>query len=641
MKIYIKIFLLFYIVINVLCLTIYADNKTDNGTNKNEKEIKFKKIIEEVTVTGKFPDIRTISKVSVISSKKIEKISPKNIGEVIDQLTGVYVSEGQKGESQINIRGLGSKRIVLMYDGIPVYEPYFGSFNLKSFASNGIKEVKVIKGASSVLYGANSMGGVINVITKRPDKPFFSLNTDFSENSTSYVAGKLGYNFNKFAVFSGFSFDKTDGFSYDDSKVNKLRNLSDYSRKNFNLKLYYYPTVNSEFVFETIYSNCEYGLPPALDYFKTRYWRFKDWNRLQVNIGGFFPFFKRGTIKTKVYYVNHYNVLDNYKSISMEKLKWESTYKNYSMGLSVLGDYPISENNTLKFIFTGSDNNVNMQDDIGEQWEEYKRNIYSLGVEDHFVVSKKFRIIGGFSVDYLKKNNGLTRKTVNPIIGIKYNFSDSFDIGFSISKKSRFPSMRSLYSSRSGNPDLIDEIAKNFELGIHYNKDIYMGLSVFYSVYKNMIQSYRGLDGYKNYQNIGVAEIRGIEVELKKSLGLFEIGINYTYLDTFEKELETPLDYTPKHQANLFFGFDNKSFRFSLWSNLISESQAKIGKKPPFDILIIPSYVLVNSLISKKMGKHSIYLKVINLLNEHYYSEPGFPAQSRKISMGINVNFSQ
>ncbi len=631
MKIYINTILLVFFFFNILSLTTSAEEK--------KEEIKLKKIIEEVTVTGKFPDIHTISKVSVVDSKKIGKINPKNIGEVIDQLPGVYVSEGGKGESQINIRGLGSDKVTLMYDGIPVYEPYFGSFDLKSFGSSGVKEIKVIKGASSVLYGPNAMGGVINIITKRPDEPFFSLRTDLSNNATSYVSGKLGYSFNKFAVFSSFSLDKTDGFSYDDGSENKLRELSGHNRKNFNLKLYYYPTGKSELVFETIYTNSEYGLPPAMDYSKKRFWYFKDWNRLQVNLGGLFPLFDKGSLKTKIYYINHYNVLDDYNNVDQETLRWESTYENYSMGMSVLGDFPVFEGNTLRIAITGSRNKVNMQGNIGESWKKYERDIYSVGIEDHFAISDKMKIIGGFSVDYLKKDNGTEKTTFNPIIGIKYNFSDSIDVDFSISKKSRFPSMKSLYSSRSGNPDLTDEIAQNIELGLHYNKNIYFGLSVFYSVYDNMVQSYRGLDGYKNYQNIGEAEIKGMEVELRKSFGSFEAGINYTYLDTSEKELDIPLDYTPKHQTNIFIGFNNKSFGISLWSNLISESQTKMGKEPPFDTLIIPSYVLINSLIRKKIGEHSIYLKITNLLDENYFSEPGFPSQSRKISLGLNVNF--
>ena len=82
---------------------------------------------------------------------------------------GTYVSSGAKSEWGVKLRGLGTNRITLLYDGIPVYEPYYNSFDVKAFTADQVDSIKVVKGASSILYGPNTMGGIVDVLSKRPD----------------------------------------------------------------------------------------------------------------------------------------------------------------------------------------------------------------------------------------------------------------------------------------------------------------------------------------------------------------------------------------------------------------------------------------------------------------------------------------
>ena len=78
------------------------------------------------------------------------------------------VTFGDKDTYTLKLRGVGANRIALLVDGVPVYEPYFGTFDLKTVSAGGIDTIQVTKGPSSVLYGPNTLGGLVNVITKRP-----------------------------------------------------------------------------------------------------------------------------------------------------------------------------------------------------------------------------------------------------------------------------------------------------------------------------------------------------------------------------------------------------------------------------------------------------------------------------------------
>lgn len=594
------------------------------------------RIIEEVEVTAIPPAQQPISTASLVSTADLEKIIPKNLSEIMNHTAGTYVTEGSKGESGLMIRGLASNRITLMYDSIPIYEPYFNSFDLKSLPSSGIETIQVIKGSSSVLYGPNTLGGIVNVITKRIGSPFFHLDANLGKNSTYFVSGSGGYKWNRFAFFGNASWDKSDGYKWKNDSDDRIpRKHSDYDRKNFAAKLFYYPTEKSEIMAEVIYYTANYGIPAATDTTKTRFWDFKDWDRIQFNAGAVFPLFNQGSVKFRTYFIRHFNVLDAYTKEDFQTRQWESTYKNNSYGASLMNEIPIFSQHTLKLGVHYSHHQVRQQGDIGEIWEEYKRDIFSVGLEDHFVLFPQWKIIAGASIDYLGKPDGEDKTTLNPLVGLRFSPREWLSFHLSMAYKSRFPSMNSLYGSQ-GNPLLKDEKGRTFELGFDLIRSLDLSGTVFYSLYHDMIQAYRGLDGYKNYQNIGKAEIYGLELSAHKKIGRFDFSLNYTFLNTRDTDLDQPLDYTPKSQFNSIIDIGPiRGFSLTFWGTAASQSQVKLGKNPPFQVATIPGYVIISGKIDKAFGNFTLYLKVENLLDKAYFTEPGFPMRGRTASGGF------
>jgi iron complex outermembrane receptor protein len=550
---------------------------------------------------------------------------------------GTYVSSGHKNESSIQVRGLSSNRLTLLYDGVPIYEPYFNSFDLNSLTASGIESVKVIKGANSVLYGPNTLGGVINVLSMRPTHPSLRLNTQFAEQSTFQISGSGTYTWERLDAFASFNVDQSDGFNWVDKGERVLRDNSDYKKQNYIAKLYYYPTEKIEAMAQILFYTAEYGIPVATDYYKQRYWRFQDWDRLQLNLGANFPL-GQGSLRTRFYYVNHHNILDAYENDEYADLQWVSTYDNYSLGAFILGDLPLGERNSLKFSLNAKSDRVKSQDDIGEEWEEFRHQTYSLGIEDHIDISDKWRLISGASIDYLKKQDGQNKNRLNPILGVKYSPEEWIDLHLSLSQKSRFPSMRSLYSSSSGNPDLRDETGRNIELGITFDRGFFLNGAVFFNQIDDLIQSYRGLEGYKSYENVGKAEIYGIELEASKRFGIFYFNLNYTYMEAWDRDQDLFLDYVPRSQFNALVKIGEfKGFSLTLWGLSVGKSQVKDGKEPPFDIIEIPGYTLLNIIFQKRFGPVTFFIKAENLFDEIYFTEPGFPMKSRTISFGIRA----
>ncbi len=614
----------------VSLLTAFAQQK-----KPAKKEKKQPPLTEEIVVEAPLPKDAPLAATCLIKKEKIENMAAKDISEILSYTSGTFVSTGSKNEFRLKIRGFSSQKIALLYDGIPVYEPYFNSFDLRTITAEEIESVKIVKGASSVLYGPNALGGVVNIISRRPNSPSFSLKTSYDSNKTTYLSSITAFDW-KNLYFSGYaSYEKSDGFRWPQNGQNVLRTNSNYERKNITGKIYYYPNPQSEILFEGSYYSSQYGLPAAIEYYRPRYWRFKEWTRAQFNLGGTFSLFRTGHLKLRSYYVRHYNVLDAYNSQDRQKLLWESTYDNDSYGVFLLGSLPHLSRSELKFSLNFRNDHVRTQDDVGKEWEEFKHQTFSAGIENHCSLSQHWKLIGGLSFDLLKKLSGQTKSTLNPIIGLKFFPQDYFDLHLSFSQKSRFPSMKSLYSSQGGNPGLRDERGTNYELGFTYNKNFLVKGAVFYNRIKDLIQVIRLPDGYKSNMNIGQAYIFGFELGIEKNITPFNFSANYTFLKGKDKEEKRPLDLLPQSQFN--FSLEAAladSLRLSLWGIAISSSEVNIYDEQ----VEIPGYFILNILISKSLANFNIFLKVENLFNKYYVTEPGYPMKARTIVLGVKFS---
>jgi len=602
---------------------------------KQKKKEEQKTITEEIIVEAERPKDVPLSTTSLIKKEKIEALQPKDLSDVLSYSSGTFVSSGSKNEFSLKIRGFETQRIVLLYDGIPIYEPFFNSFDLKTIPTEEIETIKIVKGASSVLYGPNAMGGVVNVITRRPEPPSFSLKTFYDSNNslTLTSSGSLRW---KDVFFSGFvTYDRSGGFRWNDDGEHTTRDNSDYERKSFMGKVYFYPNQKSEILFEAAYYTSEYGIPYAIEYYNPRYWRFKDWNRLQFNLGGTFSLFDKGNIKVRGYYVRHFNVLDAYTGSDQRVLQWESTYKNDSYGAFLLGSLPYSSRNELKFSLNFRNDKVRTQDDMGEDWEEFEHQTISLGLESHFRLNPLWRLVAGASLDHLRKFTGENKTSLNPIAGLKFHPSDHMDFHITVSQKSRFPSMRALYSTQGGNPDLEHEQGTSYELGFRYERDFLFSGAAFYNRIKDLIQSYRLPDGSRTNLNIGRAYISGFEVEFFKAFEWLDLSINYTFLVGENEDENRQLDLLPESQLNFVVNiFDRKRAKFTLSGFYASSAEVKIFE----EIVRIPGYFVLNTVLSIKFSNYTVFLKGENLFDKYYVTEPGYPMKARTFALGFAIN---
>ncbi len=131
-----------------------------------------------VTATRSSENLQTVpAKVEVIGEKEISLTSGQTITEQLKKSSSIGVIEYPGALAGIGIRGFRpefsgiTKHSLILIDGRPA-----GTTNLATILKGNIERIEVLKGPASSLYGAEAMGGVVNVITKRTsDSPQYQL----------------------------------------------------------------------------------------------------------------------------------------------------------------------------------------------------------------------------------------------------------------------------------------------------------------------------------------------------------------------------------------------------------------------------------------------------------------------------------
>ncbi|SHI26626.1 outer membrane receptor for ferrienterochelin and colicins [Leeuwenhoekiella palythoae] len=140
------------------------EQKTVRDSLKVEK-------LEEVILTATRTERQLSSlplPVTLISKKKILQSGTIRLDEILNEQTGIITVTDESGFEGVQIQGIASDYILILIDGVPLVGRSAGNFDLSRLTVGNIKQIEVVKGPSSSLYGSEALGGVINIITEKP-----------------------------------------------------------------------------------------------------------------------------------------------------------------------------------------------------------------------------------------------------------------------------------------------------------------------------------------------------------------------------------------------------------------------------------------------------------------------------------------
>ncbi|MET2986620.1 TonB-dependent receptor plug domain-containing protein [Aureibaculum conchae] len=218
--------------------SIIAFSQENKAVTKDSVKVQN---LDEVIVTA----TRTIRQLSslplpaqIISQKDIKRSNSVRLNEILNEQTGLITVPDFGGGEGIQMQGLDAEYTLILVDGVPLVGRLAGTLDISRITVGNIKQIEVVRGASSSLYGSEALGGVINIITATPKNGFKGdINYRLGSFNTHDLSTTLSYKKEKLSISTFFNRYSSDG--YDLTENTDLNTVDPFRNYNVNAKVTY------------------------------------------------------------------------------------------------------------------------------------------------------------------------------------------------------------------------------------------------------------------------------------------------------------------------------------------------------------------------------------------------------------------
>ncbi|MCH7350455.1 MULTISPECIES: TonB-dependent receptor [unclassified Acinetobacter] len=480
------------------------------------------------------------ARLTVIDQKTIEKNPLLNVSDVIQRDPSVYVKQsGGLGQiSEISLRGTKSVHTLVLKDGARLNSqnelgPLYPAF----LDTTDVQQVEILKGPASVQYGSDAIGGVVQLISKKPEKTGADLTGIYGENNTykTIANANLVTDQGFYAQVGGQRLE-SDGTRIFESQTKNEK--ASYDQKGYHAKVGFYQE-------NTIDASASISENKGTNIFSNDYIT----NTAQ-------RLFENRVINAKV----AYNILPD--------LILNARYSNAQDKQNVpsYGSRYDTENNegdlNLKWKFTPNQNIL-----VGTTYTDanYKTNTILKGDQSvdstgyylqHQFKNEKFDTQAGVR---LEDNERFGDHTVGQA-AIRYHFLPNASVYANIGSAFRAPTLNELYSQWGGNQNLAPEESTSYEIGSDYDitPSISTNLSVYHTKIKNLITNNAGTN-----KNIAKANFTGGEAGIKWHQDDLFLSTQYAYVKTENEVTELEIAYRPRQTLTVSTGLENATYGIS------------------------------------------------------------------------------
>ena len=469
--------------------------------------------LQTVTVTGtRTPKLLENTPVvtQIITAADIAKIDATNIKDVLlTELPGLEFTLSMNQQVSLNMQGLGGMAILFLVDGERMAGETLDNIDFQRISTDNIERIEIVKGAASALYGSNSVGAVINIITKKASEPRqLNLNTHFgSKYNEQRHGGALGLRSGKWSSLTNVQTDGTHSYTLNGKQDGDQMTVYGTRQWNFKEKLTYQISDNTSLTGRAGYYFHERNSSAIAN---DRARDFSGGLRFQTLLGG------KNQLDIS-YSFDRYDKSDYYKEIRKDFIDYKNVQNSLralythhlhdDLALTVGGDAMIDYLMTYQFTDDGNR-------------KQYTADAFA---QADWTLSKNWNIVAGARADYFSK----TGWKMTPKIAAMYrtghlNVRGSYSGGF------RAPTLKELYMDFNmanvfniyGNPNLGAENPHSFALSAEYAKSRYSFTATsYYNIVNNEIttiwdKSLENGKGAMVYQNIDGRNLLGADVSL-------------------------------------------------------------------------------------------------------------------------------
>ncbi|MDH5379674.1 MAG: TonB-dependent receptor [Cyclobacteriaceae bacterium] len=577
--------------------------------------------MEEVIITATRSS-RTIAdiptRVEAISGEELTEkgnMKPGDIRMMLNESTGIQTQQtsATSYNSSIRIQGLDGKYTQILRDGLPLYSGFSGGLGLLQIVPLDLRQVEVIKGASSTLYGGGAIAGLVNLVSKTPSE---NRELNFMLNGTSALgldaSGFYSQKFKKVGttIFASYN----HGTPYDPANIG-LTAIPKFDRYTLNPKLFVYLNENTSFniglntTFEKrIGGDLKYiegKLNSSNSYFEENNTiRFstqsgidhKIDNNRKLNFKNSISYYDR---KIKIPTYNFSGV--QLSSFSEASYNQRGTKAEWIAGLNLLTDQ-FKQNNVSP-----------------AQAVDYNYTTVGLFLQNTWSVTSKLTLETGLRGDYQNKYGFFALPRVSALLKINSKLTARLGggLGYKIptvftedAEKIQFknvlpidPSVTNAEKSTGGNIDF------NYKTAIYDQITFSINTLFFYTRIDNPLILTPIANGFYQYQQPkGLIDTRGIETNIKLTYNDFKLFVGYTLADVNQhyNGNKTTFPLVARYRLNnvLLYEIEDK-LKIGLEAYYFSEQKLNDGATGK-------SYWIYGLMIEKLWEKFSLFINFEN-----------------------------
>ena len=562
------------------------------------------------------------TRVEVIAGEELSEkgnMKPGDIRMLLNESTGIRTQQtsATSYNSSIRIQGLDGKYTQLLRDGFPLFSGFSSGLSLMQIAPLDLKQVEVVKGSSSTLYGGGAIAGLVNLISKTPEE---EPELSFMLNTTSALGLDLsGFYANKrnkvgTTVFASYNL----GTPYDPSNIG-LTAIPEFNRLTFNPKLFWY--LNQK-------TTLRFGM------------NFISENRL----GGNIDYANGNDVVNPYFESNETQRISTQFQLNTDlteysRLEIKNSFNFYDRSIQIpdfsFTGYQRSSFSEFNFLTTTK---KGVEWILGANlWTEYFNDT---GNNEVLGLDQSYQIVGLFAQNLLKLNKSVSIETglrtdfhsdygtvILPRTSLLYQPTNALTIRMGGGLGYKTPTVFTEDAERlqfanvlpinTSDTDLERSLGGNFDLNYRWNPFSGVSMSIntllFYTKINEPMSLILGNNGFYSFQqNGGYVDTQGIEVNLKIKYGDFKLFTGYTNADVrqYENGLVSNFPLVAKHRLNNVLMFEKEE---NLWVGLeayfYSPQQLSNGD-------VGQSFWIMGLMSEKKLGdKFSVFLNFENFLD--------------------------
>jgi outer membrane receptor for ferrienterochelin and colicins len=422
-----------YQIFIILCVLAFAKAESQQKVIDTTKTEELQEIVLTATRTERQLSSLPLP-VTLVSKKQIIQSGTIRLNEILNEQTGIITVADESGFEGVQIQGISSDYILILIDGVPLVGRSAGNFDLSRLTVGNIKQIEVVKGPSSSLYGSEALGGVINIITEKPKSSKLKGNASYRVGSFRQqdINLDLKKRFNKWRI--GVFANRFSSAGYDLTPETTGQTVNPFENYTFNTRVFYdFNEKLSLFTSTRYYDQVQEAGITFDDVIFEGDSKEQEWNahaRLDQKWNDVFD------TSYEFYYTNYQAAERLADPISADILS-DSNFNQSLLRPEVRGNYKITESSTLTA-------------GVGYQLESLDRTFFDERVDfnSQYVYAQydlspidELNIIAGARFD----NHSEYSNQFSPKLAAIYNLNESIAVKASVGYGFKAPDFRQLY----------------------------------------------------------------------------------------------------------------------------------------------------------------------------------------------------